>query len=122
MKKTKIRLAGVLAAVALSAVVLSGSTCNDVVRDGPTYRAEIDLMEQFSLQQADLLAGFVRDNCKCVKDDFPSQQCLKSAIVVLLVKRRIKWHKDMMLFNAGLIEDRPPKNPPDIPAPQTLCP
>ena len=114
-----------VAVILLAAFFLSGSSCNDqIVRDRETYKAEVNLMEQFSVQQANILAEFIKTDCKCVKDDFPNEQCTRAAVIVILVRRRIKWHKDMMLYNAGLLpeNERPSKEPPDTPAPQTLCP
>jgi len=49
-------------------------------------------------------------------------ECKKAAKLVLTVKTRVPYHKAMMLFNARLLEERPPKTPPEIPSPDTLCP
>lgn len=110
-------------------VVLSitGLSCNpSVVRDETTYRMELDFLEQVATQQADSLTGFIQRTCKCEGDiaalKFTTPECTEAAKKVVVVNSRMAWHKAMMLYNAGLLESRPPKDPPEVPAFNTLCP
>lgn len=98
-------------------------SCHDqIVRDKNTYIAEVNLMEQFSVQQANLLAEFIQLNCRCEDNRFIDDQCTRAANTVLLVRKRIQWHKDMMLFNGGITDLRPTTTPPLVPPAQELCP
>lgn len=111
------------ALLVLVALMLMGSNCREqIVRDKETYKNEVKLLGEFSIQQANILDEFIKTYCKCVNGDFPNDQCTKAAVAVTLVRRRINWHTDMMLFNGGVITERPPEKIPDLPKPQELCP
>ena len=107
----------------LLVVALLAVSCSPaVVRDAAVYRTELDFMEQAAVQPADSLTGFIKDFCRCENGKFTTETCTEAADRVLVVKTRIGWHKAMMLYNASLSKDRPDKEPPTIPAPETLCP
>jgi hypothetical protein len=93
-----------------------------VVRDEAVYRTELDFMEQAAVQPATSLEEFIQQHCACGAGHFVTPECKKAAKLVLTVKTRVPYHKAMMLFNARLLEERPPKTPPEIPSPDTLCP
>lgn len=113
----------VCAALVLLSLMLMGSNCREqIVRDKETYKAEVTLLSQLSIQEANILYEFIQKDCKCVKGDFPSEQCTRAAVIVTLVRRRVQWHADMMLFNAGILTERPSLTEPSLPPPQDLCP
>jgi hypothetical protein len=112
----------VLLMVVTVALLFTGGHCHKVIRDEAVYRTELDFLEQLATQQAILLTGFIKGNCSCIEGKFTTEPCQKTADTVLVVQSRVKWHKDMMLYNAGLLKERPPKDPPAIPEAKTLCP
>ena len=109
-----------LAAVAL---FMLGATCDRaVVRDATVYQTELDFMEQVGVQQADLLSGFLLTYCTCEDGEFTTADCRKAAETVVTVQARVPWHKAMALYNAGILEERPPETPPEVADTSTLCP
>lgn len=119
--------AGTLMVMAL--VVLAVSACNPkIVREENVYRNEVKFMQATATQQADTLAAFIAANCECKTVDpngaigFVTKECLSAAKLVQVVRARVPYHVDMMLYLAGLKEERPPKTPPDVPPPEELCP
>jgi len=113
--------------VALALVVafplLTAGTCNkQVVRDKAVYEAELNFWEQTSVQTADALTEFVKMHCTCDAGKFATETCEKAAKKALVVKTRVPYHHQMALYNAGLLKDRPPQEPPEVPATSTLCP
>ena len=68
--------------------------------------------------------GFIEEHCTCESDaegpQFNDQDCEKAADFVLTIEARSEWHKSMSLWNAGLIEEEPSEQPPEI-AP-LMCP
>ncbi len=116
--RTALTLLGVIIAISL----LRCSCSSAIVRDEAVYQTEIDLMEQMALQPVDSLNGFVKQYCTCTNGKWVSKTCAKAAKLILVVKTRVPYHKAMMLYNAGLLEERPPKDPPEVPAAETLCP
>jgi len=114
----------VITGVLLAVMTLTASTCADdaVIRDRVVYETEINFMEKASLDQAEMLAGWIKGSCTCEGGKFSTAQCTKSAETVVAIQARIPWHKAMSRYNAGLDEERPPKDPPTIPEATTLCP
>lgn len=106
------------------ALLLMGASCghNAVVRDTAVYKTELNFLEQAALQNAEALKGFINNHCTCTDGDFTDEKCLAAAKKVLVVEARVPWHKAMMLYNARLLEERPPKDPPEVPETGTLCP
>jgi len=112
-----------LLAVLTLVPMLLGSSCNKtVVRDANAYKAELELMGQMSMQSAASLKKLITLECACADGKFTTKDCEKAADLVLVIETRLPWHKAMSLYNAGLTEERPPKDPPEIPAIETLCP
>lgn len=94
-----------------------------VVRDSQVYQTEVAFMSQAALQQADLLEGFVKAYCICDSVGlFTTEPCRKAAKTALVVRSRVPWHEKMMLYNAGLLKERPENTPPVVPDTSTLCP
>ena len=112
-----------LALLPVIVAVCTGATCSSsIVRDEAVYRTELDLMEQMAVQPVDSLGGFVKGHCTCTDGKWADDTCRKAAKLILVVKTRVPYHKSMMLYNAGLLKERPPKDPPEVPAAETLCP
>lgn len=105
---------------------LIGANCNShVVRDAAVYKTELNFLEQTSVQPADKLIEWINLSCKCAEGKFIDANaalCLASAKLVTVIKTRVPYHKEMMLYNASITEKRPPKDPPEVPKPTSLCP
>jgi len=110
----------VLAFLAFASVLLAGCGHTRIVRDAEVYRAELDQYDRWAVRQAALLRDFVSSECVCVDGRFESDRCTEAADWLLTVEARHGWHRQMALFNAGLVEDRPPERPPAIPP--STCP
>jgi len=113
----------------LGFLVLSGAACpNKVLREENVYRNEVKFMQKAAMDQADMLAQFVATSCECKTVDpvgtrgFVNKECLDVAKLVQVVRTRVPYHTDMMLYLAGLKEERPPETPPEVPPPEDLCP
>jgi hypothetical protein len=106
------------------APVLLGANCADdaIIRDRVAYETELNFMEKASMDQADLLAAWIKASCTCEGGKFSTTQCEESAATVVAIRARIPWHKALSRYNAGLDEKRPEEMPPEIPDAQTLCP
>lgn len=102
-------------------VFLSLSGCKYVVRDPVVYQAEINMLSMGMTRQATLLESYIGKYCDCKDGKFTTEECRQAADAVVMVKTRMSWHKDMMLYLGGITETRPPKEI-EIPAPETLCP
>ena len=107
----------------LIALALGGCT-KHVVRDTVVYQTELNQYDAWATKQAALLRqGMARTEfCTCVEGKFTDKWCADSADFSLTVEARHGWHKEMSLYLAGISEKRPPKDPPEIPASNTLCP
>ncbi len=92
-----------------------------VVRDTEVYKTELNLYNSWATHQAELLRKFVTAHCTCTEaGTFIEKDCEVSADWLLTVEARHEWHKGMSLYNAGLLEERPAKEPPVIPL--STCP
>lgn len=110
-----------LALLTLLAVGLTG--CKSyVVRDGKTYTAELAWFEQAGSETAELSAEMVEKNCECEDGAFTDPVCEDLADNIVTIRARMKWHVEMARHNAQLTEERPPKEPPEIPPAESLCP
>ncbi len=99
------------------------SACPTVaIRDAKVYKTEIQFFEQANTQQADELTVWVKAQCctaeKTLKAD---DHCKKSAKLVQVVRARVPYHRDMMLYLGGITEKRPPKDPPKVLSVDDLC-
>ena len=111
---------------ALGALLLIATGCPNrvVLRDAAVYKAELNQYDKWATEQARYLREFIEEHCTCESDaegpQFNEVACEEAATYVLLVEYRHQWHKDMSLYNAGLIEREPAALPPDVPSPS--CP
>lgn len=113
----RVEIIALLAAVTMTA----GCAHKTVLRDARVYEAEINQYDNWAVQQAKYLRGFIEDHCECGEGTgFSDPECEKAADFVLTVEARADWHKGMSLWNAGLIEEEPSEEPPEI-AP-SMCP
>ena len=95
-----------------------------VLRDPEVYRNEIAFMQMALEQDTELLTEHIADgSCSCDADgNWNNEVCELSALNVLVVQHRLQWHVDMMHYLGKLKDERPPKEPPEVPDPSTLCP
>lgn len=102
-------------------LILTLSGCpkqGSVLRDAATYRAELDQYDTWAVEQAKYLRGFIEEHCSCESEaegpQFEDLDCERAADFVLTIEARHEWHKNMSLWNASLIEEEPPAQPPEI--------
>jgi hypothetical protein len=111
-------------ALAATLVLTVGCAHRSVIRDSRVYQAELDQYDNWAVQQAKYLRGFIDEHCECESEaegpQFSDQECEKAADFVLTIEARHDWHKQMSLWNAGLVEKEPSEQPPEI-AP-LMCP
>jgi len=93
------------------------------IRDPNVYANEIDFLRMAITQQTSLLEYHLQDgSCVCVEQEWTVEECEKTAKSILVMRARLDWHLALMEYNGSLREDRPPKDPPEIPESTTLCP
>ena len=113
--------------IMLSAIIAGSVGCKKtgvVLRDPEVYKNEIAFMQMALEQDTELLEAHLADGtCSCDEDgDWNNETCEMSALNVLVIQYRLQYHVDLMLYNAKLLDDRPPTEPPDVPELSTLCP
>lgn len=94
-----------------------------VLRDPDVYKNEIAFM-QMALEQDTALLEYHLENgsCTCEEGSWVTEECEATALNILVIKHRLDWHLAMMLYLGNMLKERPPKDPPDVPDPGTLCP
>jgi len=96
------------------------------IRNPDVYANEIDFNNMVQDQAVAHLRYWIEVNCSC--NDVPewtgdhAEQCEKTAKHIAVVEARQEYHSHLMEFNGSLREDRPPKEPPEVPESTTLCP
>lgn len=94
-----------------------------VVRDGKTYNAELAWFQEAGAGTAELSAELVARECTCDEDGyFEDAVCEELADNIVTIRARMEWHIEMARYNAQLTKERPPKDPPEIPPAESLCP
>jgi hypothetical protein len=94
-----------------------------VLRDPEVYRNEIAFLQMALEQDTELLKAHLADgSCTCTDGAWVTEVCETSALNVLVIQYRLQYHVDLMLYNAKMIQERPPTEPPEVPDPSTLCP
>ena len=111
-------------ALLLTTSLLLLSSCKRyVVRDASVYDAELAWFEQAGTQTAAFATKLVERHCECDEDGyFTDLECEELAENIVVIRARMEWHEAMARYNAGLTEERPPKEPPEIPPAESLCP
>ncbi len=99
-------------------ILLAGCGSKSVIRDASVYQVELDQYHKWATSQAAYLRDFIEDHCECESDaegpQFDDPECEKAADFVLTIEARAEWHKQMSLWNAGLLRVEPPASPPTI--------
>jgi len=94
-----------------------------VVRDEAAVRTDYVMLQKVTKESGELLLALQTQGCQCVQGKwYAGSDCEKTAKMIIFLTVRFPWHMQMMLFNSGLIETRPPKDPPVMPPPESLCP
>jgi hypothetical protein len=106
--------------IILACLLLTGCGKKVVLRDANVYQAELDQYHKWATVQAEHLRDFIEEHCTCDSDaegpQFEDPECEKAADFVLTIEARAEWHKQMSLWNAGLLpaDKEPSKTPPTI--------
>jgi hypothetical protein len=107
----------------LSTSSLVGCNRSVVLRDPDVYKNEIAFMQMALEQDTDLLEHHLNDgSCSCEEGEWSSVECEDTAANILVIRHRLDWHVAMMLYLGKQSEERPPRDPPEVPDPSTLCP
>lgn len=94
-----------------------------VLRDPEVYKNEIAFFQMALEQDTELLEKYLAEgSCSCEEGAWTTEECEVAALNVLVVRHRLQYHVDLMLYNARMRDERPPKEPPEVPDPSTLCP
>lgn len=107
----------------LLAITVGG--CKSIVlRDAGVYRNEVAFFQLALEQDTELLASHLADGtCSCDADgSWSSDVCETTALNILVIRHRLKWHLAMMKYFIRDADERPSKDPPEVPATSTLCP
>lgn len=92
------------------------------VREPEVYEAEIEFVQAASDESVERLKALIEDYCVCQEGEFIHNVCEDAADTALVIESRMGYHLDFMLYLGGISEERPPKDPPEIPEIPTLCP
>jgi hypothetical protein len=107
------------------AVLSAGCHGKIVVREAKVYKAELQFIDAATQEISERSQSMLNLKCECEEvageKGFVSKECQQLAETVVVLKARMAYHTNMMRYLGGLIEERPPKDPPEVPAPNTLC-
>lgn len=96
-----------------------------VVRDANVYKAEIDFIDSASEEQVERGKALIAKECECAEVvgivGFTTTECQNLAETIVVLEARMKYHTAFMRYLGGLSDDRPPKDPPDVPDASSLC-
>lgn len=109
----------------LLATAVSGcQNASVVLRDPGVYRNELAFFQLALEQDTELLAAHLADgSCSCdAEGAWTSDVCESTALNVLVIRSRLTWHLDLMRYFIRDLKERPPKDPPEVPDPSSLCP
>lgn len=105
-------------ALVTALVLMTGCAHRSIIRDARVYEAELNQYDNWAVQQAKYLRGFIEAHCECKAGaegaQFVGDDCAKAADYVLTIEARHEWHKQMSLWNAGLVKEEPAQEPPAI--------
>jgi hypothetical protein len=104
---------------------LFGVACHPVVRDAKVYRAELDFVDAASEETVARGKAVIASSCACEEIQgvkvFSKAECRDLAETILVVEARMGYHTAFMRFLGGVSKTEPPKDPPNVPEPETLC-
>ena len=110
----------------LAVLLLAPVACKKpgvVLRDPETYKNEIAFFQMALEQDTELLEHHLgAGSCTCDGGGWTTVECEDTALNVLVIRHRLQYHVDLMLYNAKMKDERPPKEAPEVPDPSTLCP
>ena len=95
---------------------------SQVVRQTKVFHAETLVMSQAALQAAGDIKALIPKGCVCSEGSFVDSECKAAAKRALVIETRIPRIRDNMLYLAGVLKERPPKDLPEVPDPNILCP
>lgn len=104
-------------------VLPSCGTKKVVLRDAGVYKSELEFLQMALRRSTDLLEDHLQENhCSCDEyRNWTTETCEESAKTILVIRARLTYHINLMLFNAGLRET-PSRELPEIGHPSELCP
>ena len=110
--------------VLLVAPFLAACPNGTVVRDTNVYENEIGFVRSATSQSVGIINSFLAEFCECAGDPnhWEHPLCGEAATLSQVLDTRMPYHMDMMEYLGGIIEDRPPEEPPEIPGAEALCP
>ncbi len=96
------------------------------IRDLKTYAAEVDFIDHAANEQVERGIALMKASCKCevygdLGPQFVTKECTALAETIQVVRARMKYHTDFMRYLGGLIDERPPEKPPEVPGANELC-
>ena len=101
-------------------------SCGPAIRDKEVYGAEVDFMDAVAEEQIEHGIALINESCKCETiagiSGFVTEACQDLAQTIVVVQSRMKYHTSFMRYLGGLTKTRPPKEPPEVPDTNTLCP
>ena len=106
--------------------VLSMIGCTKTsIRDAKVYKEELNFFDSASEEVVERGKVVIASKCQCAdlagETGFATADCHELAETILALEARVKYHTDMMRFNGGLTDKRPPKDPPPVSETNTLC-
>jgi len=117
-------LVAIFTALFFASLIVQG--CGAAVRDPEVYASEISFIEAASSEQVERGIELIDAVCACDGSGgvlaFTTPECQDLADTILVVKSRMAYHTAFMRYLGGISDERPPKDPPEIPDPNTLCP
>ena len=93
-----------------------------VVREQSVYKAEIDFFSAATGEAVEKGESMLAEFCKCEDGQWSGLACSEMAETVVVLKARMGYHTDFMLYLGGVSGTRPPEDPPEIPEASSLCP
>ena len=117
-----------LAALAVSTALLFTTACagnQKICREQNTYLQEIVFIEMATLQSVEKNLYFLNTACSCSGSDWSgpnADECRETAKAVAVINARLKYHPDLMRYNAGIEGIERPTVKPKVAEHYTLCP
>jgi|GEM_PF-1354115 len=93
-----------------------------VVRDASVYKAEVDFMDDASAEQVKHAIVVLREHCECEDGRWTTRACENLAETTIVMQVRMPYHVEYMRYLAGITDEQPSEDPPEIPSSETLCP
>ncbi len=114
--------------ILLAVLLIPSVTCSRVIamRNVATYGMEIGYIGRVAKEAASALERRIQESCRCMRYgdalEWSESLCQKDAELVQLMRVRLPYHFDLMLYQAKLEPNRPPRDAPEVPNSTDLCP